>query len=119
MVPAVNQVEVHPYFTQAPVQAADAAHGILTQAWSPIGGITSYRSTGTSTFDDPAIAAIAATHGETPAQVMIRWVGAGAVQVISSVSAPTVACMLADPRHARCVSSLVIWPLFAAVGQFS
>ena len=35
VVPAVNQVEVHPYFTQSAVQAADAAHGILTQAWSP------------------------------------------------------------------------------------
>ena len=64
---------MHPYFTQPDVQAADAAHGILTQAWSPIGGITSYRGTGTSTFDDPAIAAIAAAHGKTPAQVMIRW----------------------------------------------
>ena len=48
VVPAVNQVEVHPYFAQPAVQAADAAHGILTQAWSPIGGITSYRGTGTS-----------------------------------------------------------------------
>jgi len=73
VIPAVNQVEVHPYFTQPAVQAADAARGILTQAWSPIGGITSYRGTGTSTFDDPAIAAIAAAHGKTPAQVMIRW----------------------------------------------
>nr|WP_034260859.1 aldo/keto reductase [Actinospica robiniae] len=73
VVPAVNQVEVHPYFTQPTVQAADAARGILTQAWSPIGGITSYRGTGTSTFEDPAITAIAATHGKTPAQVMLRW----------------------------------------------
>lgn len=71
--PAVNQIEVHPYFTQPAVQTADAEHGILTQAWSPIGGITSYRGTGTSTFDDPAIAAIAQAHGKTPAQVMIRW----------------------------------------------
>jgi len=71
--PAVNQVEVHPYFTQPDVQAADAERGILTQAWSPIGGITSYRGTGTSTFDDPAIARIADAHGRTPAQVMLRW----------------------------------------------
>ena len=34
VVPAVNQVEVHPYFTQPAVQAADAAHGVLTQAWT-------------------------------------------------------------------------------------
>jgi diketogulonate reductase-like aldo/keto reductase len=73
VLPAVNQIEVHPYFTQPAVQTADAEHGILTQAWSPIGGITSYRGTGTSTFDDPAIAAIAQAHGKTPAQVMIRW----------------------------------------------
>ena len=73
VIPAVNQVELHPYFTQPAVQAADAARGILTQAWSPIGGITSYRGTGTSTLDDPVIAAIAAAHGKTPAQVMIRW----------------------------------------------
>lgn len=64
---------MHPYFTQPTVQAADAAHGILTQAWSPVGGITSYRGTGTTAFDDPAINAIAAAHGKTPAQVMIRW----------------------------------------------
>jgi diketogulonate reductase-like aldo/keto reductase len=73
VVPAVNQVEVHPYFSQPAVRAADAARGVITQAWSPIGGITSYRGTGTSTFDDTAIAAIAAAHGKTPAQVMIRW----------------------------------------------
>jgi len=73
IIPAVNQVEVHPYFTQPTVQAANAAHGIITQAWSPIGGITSYRGTGTSTFDDPSITAIATAHGKTPAQVMIRW----------------------------------------------
>lgn len=74
VVPAVNQVEVHPYFTQVAVQKADAANGVLTQAWSPIGGITSYRDTGTgSTFDDPVITAIAAAHGKTPAQVMLRW----------------------------------------------
>ncbi len=73
IVPAVNQVEVHPYFTQPDVQAADAAHGILTQAWSPMGGITSYRGGGRSTFDDPVIGHIAAEHGKTPAQVMLRW----------------------------------------------
>ena len=73
VVPAVNQVEVHPYFTQPAVLAADTARGILTQAWSPIGGITSYRGSRKSTFDDPAIIAIATAHGKTPAQVMIRW----------------------------------------------
>ncbi|MFT4211951.1 MAG: aldo/keto reductase [Microbacterium sp.] len=76
VVPAVNQVEVHPYFAQPDVQAADAAHGILTQAWSPIGGITFYPGWGDGThsvMDDPTIAEIAAAHGRTPAQVMLRW----------------------------------------------
>ena len=73
IVPAVNQVELHPYFTQPGVQKADAEHGILTQAWSPIGGITFYRGTGKSTLQDPAILAIAGAHGKTAAQVMLRW----------------------------------------------
>jgi diketogulonate reductase-like aldo/keto reductase len=74
VVPAVNQVEVHPYFSQPDVQAANAEHGILTQAWSPMGGITSYRGDSSrSTFDDPVIGEIAEAHGKTPAQVMLRW----------------------------------------------
>src|SRR5579859_4179363 len=75
VVPAINQVELHPYFTQRDVQDADALHGIVTQAWSPIGGITAYRGReGThSAFDDPVIGSIAKAHGKTAAQVMLRW----------------------------------------------
>ncbi len=74
VVPAVNQVEVHPYFSQPNVQKADREHGILTQAWSPMGGITSYRGDSSrSTFNDPVIGDIAERHGKTPAQVMLRW----------------------------------------------
>jgi len=76
IVPAVNQIELHPYFTQPDVQDADATNGILTQAWSPIGGITFYPGWGgdrRNVMEDPAIAAIARTHAKTPAQVMIRW----------------------------------------------
>ncbi|MFE4727762.1 aldo/keto reductase [Microbacterium sp. NPDC056736] len=74
VVPAVNQIEVHPFFTQQDVQAADSERGTLTQAWSPIGGITSYRGeTATSTFTDPSIVEIGERHGKTAAQVMIRW----------------------------------------------
>lgn len=74
VVPAVNQVEVHPYFSQPDVQAANTEHGILTQAWSPMGGITSYRGDASrSTFHDPVIGEIADAHGKTPAQVMLRW----------------------------------------------
>jgi 2,5-diketo-D-gluconate reductase A len=76
VVPAVNQIELHPYFTQPDVQRADAEHGILTQAWSPIGGITFYPGYGdhrVSVMDDPVLHEIAAAHGKTPAQVMLRW----------------------------------------------
>lgn len=74
IVPAVNQVELHPYFTQPEVQQANAKLGILTQAWSPIGGITSYRGDNTrTTFNDPTILAIAGGHGKSAAQVMLRW----------------------------------------------
>lgn len=74
VVPAVNQIEVHPYFQQRQVQDFATEHGILTQAWSPIGGITFYRDgQHTSTLQDPTITAIAAAHGKSPAQVMLRW----------------------------------------------
>ena len=74
VVPAVNQIEVHPYFAQREVQEFASAHGILTQAWSPIGGITIYRDTSHgSTLDDPVIGAIARAHGKSTAQVMLRW----------------------------------------------
>jgi len=73
VVPAVNQLEIHPYFAQRELLAVDAGHGILNQAWSPIGGITFYRGNGSSTLDDPEIRSIADAHGKTPAQVMLRW----------------------------------------------
>nr|WP_300151918.1 aldo/keto reductase [Propionicimonas sp.] len=76
IVPAVNQIELHPYFTQPAVQSADAEHGILTQAWSPIGGITFYPGWGDqrrNVMQDPTIASIAGEHDRTPAQVMLRW----------------------------------------------
>ena len=76
VVPAVNQIELHPYFTQPDVQKADAEHGILTQAWSPIGGITFYPGFGddrVSVMDDPLLRELAAAHGKTPAQIMLRW----------------------------------------------
>ena len=73
VVPAVNQIEVHPYFQQRELQEFDREHGIVNQAWSPIGGITFYRGSGKSTLEDPAILAIAEVHGKTAAQVMLRW----------------------------------------------
>lgn len=73
VIPAVNQIEVHPYFQQRELQAFNTEQGIRTQAWSPIGGITAYREGGARTFDDPTIGEIATSFGKTPAQVMLRW----------------------------------------------
>jgi len=73
VVPAVNQIEVHPYFQQTALQRLHAEHGILTQAWSPIGGITSYGGGDKRTFDDPTLMEIARQHGKSAAQVMLRW----------------------------------------------
>ncbi len=73
VVPAVNQIEVHPYFQQPQVQRANTEHGILTQAWSPIGGITSYRNGNRSTFEDPVLLEIAGRNDKSAAQVMLRW----------------------------------------------
>jgi 2,5-diketo-D-gluconate reductase A len=65
VVPAVNQVEIHPYLTQDAVRAFDAEHQIATEAWSPIAQ--------GKVLDDPVISRIAAEHGRTPAQVTLRW----------------------------------------------
>src|SRR4051812_47231037 len=74
VVPAVNQIEQHPYFSQAELQAFGEQHGILAQAWSPIGGITFYRDgEHTSTLKDPVIVEAAEAHDKSPAQVMLRW----------------------------------------------
>jgi diketogulonate reductase-like aldo/keto reductase len=74
VVPAVNQIECHPYFSQSAVESFGSTHGIVTQAWSPIGGITFYRdSNHTSTLEDPVIGQIATAHAKSSAQVMLRW----------------------------------------------
>jgi 2,5-diketo-D-gluconate reductase A len=66
VVPAVNQIELHPRLIQAELRAFDAEHGIATEAWSPLGS-------GQGLLDDPTLAKIAETHGRTPAQVVVRW----------------------------------------------
>ncbi|MBB4637855.1 aldo/keto reductase [Longimicrobium terrae] len=73
VVPAVNQIELHPYFQQAELQRVHAEHGILTQAWSPIGGITAYRPADKNAFQDPTLLEIGRAHGKSAAQVMLRW----------------------------------------------
>jgi 2,5-diketo-D-gluconate reductase A len=64
-VPAVNQVELHPNLVQAGLRAFHAEHGIATEAWSPLAR--------GALLEDPAIGKIAAKHGRTPAQVILRW----------------------------------------------
>jgi|tagenome__1003787_1003787.scaffolds.fasta_scaffold20788992_2 diketogulonate reductase-like aldo/keto reductase len=76
VVPAVNQVELHPYFTQAALRAAHDELGIATQAWSPLGGVLVYvpgadESRGPLT--DPVVTGLAVKYGKTPAQVVLRW----------------------------------------------
>lgn len=76
VIPAVNQIELHPYYVQKASQQANAVHGILTQAWSPIGGITfygGYDGPGRSTLNDPTLIEIGQRYAKTPAQVMLRW----------------------------------------------
>jgi diketogulonate reductase-like aldo/keto reductase len=74
VVPAVNQIECHPYFQQRDVEGFGAERGIVARAWSPIGGITFYRDGNhSSTLEDAVIGAIATAHGGSAAQVMLRW----------------------------------------------
>jgi diketogulonate reductase-like aldo/keto reductase len=75
VVPAVNQVELNPYFTQRDVRDADADRGIVTQSWSPIGGVYDRfpRADAARPLDDPTILGFASKYGKTPAQVILRW----------------------------------------------
>ncbi|MFE1646151.1 aldo/keto reductase [Microbacterium sp. P01] len=65
VVPAVNQIEVHPALQNRAAVAANAQHGIITEAWSPLaqGGV----------LGEQAIVDIAERHDKTPAQVVLRW----------------------------------------------
>ncbi|MCI1232720.1 MAG: aldo/keto reductase [Bifidobacterium tibiigranuli] len=64
--PSVNQVETHPYFQQREQRAYDDAHGIITEAWSPLGRASQM-------LKDPAIRAIAEKHSVSPVQAVLRW----------------------------------------------
>ncbi|WP_346536233.1 aldo/keto reductase [Micromonospora sp. DPT] len=65
VVPAVNQIEVHPYFGNEEVRTYDRQHNIITQAWSPIAQ--------GKVLDDPTVVDVAEEVGRTPAQVVLRW----------------------------------------------
>lgn len=65
VVPAVNQIEIHPYLTQQALRSYDREHGIATEAWSPIAQ--------GKVLDDPVVTSLAEAVGRTPAQVVLRW----------------------------------------------
>ncbi|MEU9760514.1 aldo/keto reductase [Streptomyces sp. NPDC047987] len=80
VVPALNQIELHPQLQQAESRAFHAAHGIATEAWSPLGQ-------GKGLLEAPTVVAIARKHGRTPAQVVLRWhIQAGNVVIPKSVT---------------------------------
>jgi len=84
-VPAVNQVELHPYLTQAPLREFHQRHGIVTEAWSPL-------ARGGDVLTDPRVTAIARAHGKTPAQVILRWhLQVGTVVIPKSVTPSRIA----------------------------
>lgn len=66
VVPAVNQIELHPTLAQRELRAFHAEHGIATEAWSPLGQ-------GRGLLDRPEFAQIGSKYGKTPAQVVLRW----------------------------------------------
>jgi diketogulonate reductase-like aldo/keto reductase len=66
VVPAINQVELHPYLQQEEVRKADESLGVVTEAWGPI-------ARGGELLGDPVVTGIADKHGRTPAQVVLRW----------------------------------------------
>ena len=63
--PAINQIELHPRFQQRALRAVHAALGVATESWAPLGRARF--------LDDPVIGKLAAKHGRTPAQIVIRW----------------------------------------------
>ena len=66
VVPAVNQIELHPGFDQAELRAYHAGHGIVTEAWSPL-------RQGLGLLDNPVVLTIASAHGTSAAQTILRW----------------------------------------------
>ncbi|MGW3623489.1 aldo/keto reductase [Streptomyces sp. NPDC000880] len=66
VVPAVNQIELHPQLQQGELRAFHDRHGIKTEAWSPLGQ-------GKGLLEVPTVVAVARKHGRTPAQVVLRW----------------------------------------------
>lgn len=77
VVPFVNQVELHPFFTQVELRKTHARLGIATQAWSPIGGVMRYFTANPEAASSPlshtVVTGLANRYGKTPAQIVLRW----------------------------------------------
>jgi len=69
VIPAVNQIEIHPDFQQKPLRDFCDKHGIAIESWSPLGGSKS----GNAVLETDVIKSIAKKHGKTPAQIALRW----------------------------------------------
>jgi len=97
VVPAVNQIELHPALPQRELRELNARHGIATQAWSPLAGgpMTPWGRAnphGTALRSHPVIAQIAGRHGKTPVQVILRWhMQQGVIAIPKSVTEERVA----------------------------
>jgi len=84
VVPAVNQIELHPRFQQRRLREVHARFGIVTEAWSPLGQAKA--------LDDPTLMAVAARHGRSVAQVILRWhVETGCVAIPKSANPARIA----------------------------
>ena len=82
VVPAVNQIECHPFFQRAAEQAFHDAHGIVTESWGPLAEGRN------GLFTDPVLAAIGEAHGKSVAQVVLRWLVQRGVVVIPKTVRP-------------------------------
>jgi 2,5-diketo-D-gluconate reductase A len=80
--PAVNQVEMHPYFQQRALRTFDAHHGIVTQAWSPMGGSF------VKVLEDPVVGRLAKKHGRSASQIVLRWHVTCGVSLIPKATSP-------------------------------
>ncbi|QCX80084.1 putative oxidoreductase [Streptomyces sp. YIM 121038] len=106
VIPAVNQIELHPHLQQRAAREYHAEQGIATEAWSPLGQ-------GKGLLEVPAIVAIAQKHGRTPAQVVLRWhLQLGNVVIPKSVTPSRIAENIAvfdfelDPEDMAAISAL-------------
>lgn len=106
IIPAVNQIELHPHLQQHALREFHAEQGIATEAWSPLGS-------GKGLLDVPAIIAIAQKHGRTPAQVVLRWhIQLGNVVIPKSVTPSRIAENIdvfgfeLDPEDMAAISAL-------------